>query len=394
MNLSGMGANNTIISSKGICANGGTVSANMTMHKYTYFIKYNSVTLNSAAVVTIEPGAVIRIEARRSINVNAGAKIIAEGTASEPITFTSTRPAPERGDWERIQITSSNGSDFKHCIFEYGSNTVSAVYHGMLSVNNSKISVMNCTFRHSKYTGILLHGTASITGFTAFDNNTIIDCGEEQTSAFPMYADGIMMLSVMGANNTITSEKGIGIWSAEVSADLTLRKYLYTIHRGTSTTEIRVRNTTGSATLTILPGAKLMFSQGGALCVREGGKLIAEGTSSDKIILTGTVQDKGWWNGVIFDNNSALSGSVISNCEISYGGRGTTNYNNGNITCSGITAGKLTIRNCDITYSRAWGIWINSATTVPTVENNNTFSNNGPSNNSNIGRYPADEYIR
>ncbi len=371
-NLSCLGdmGENVINTAKGIGVSGGTVPRNITIKAFVPYLFYGNPIINNAAIVTIEPGAKLKFDKSRRISIEAGAKIIAEGTSSKPITFTSSRATPEPGDWEGVYLY-SNASDFKYCIFEYGASQGSG--WGMLFLDDCKAGFTNCTFRNTKYSAIYLYRVNS--GFTTFDNNSLTNCGENEANSYPILINATpMSLSVFGGNNTITSAKGIGIAGGTVNGDLTLRKYLYTIY-----SNITVSQTTPGATLTVLPGAELRFTQNTRLSIGSGGKLVADGTASSKIIFTGSTKDKGWWYGIYFDNNNALSGSLLNYCEISYGGK---DY--GNIYCYTIRSGVLTVRNCTITHSRTWGIlvWPNA---YPTVESNNTYSNNGPNNNSNIG---------
>ena len=386
-NLSVMGSNNTINTAKGIGVGSGKVTKDITVKKYVYIICDNfsiEPPTGSGATFTIEAGTTFKMEVDKIIEVKERAKIIAIGSEANPITFTSAKNNSTRapGDWNGIYITQSNGSEFKHCVFEYGSNSISAVWYGMLFMDDCKASVMNCIFRHSKYSAVsYIHGGG---GFTEFDYNTFIDCGENEPDAFPIvgwgWGAGFMGLSKMGANNTISGDRGIGVGSGTVNASMTLGKYLYTV---CDHVEITQPSGTG-ATLTILPGAKLLFAKNTHLTIGSGGKLVAEGTASDKIIFTGSAKDKGWWNGIMFNTNNALRGSVLSNCEISYGGAGTSYGDNGNINCIDIGSGVLTIKNCTITHSRAWGIYYYASNAFPSIQNN-TYSNNGPHNNSNTG---------
>lgn len=64
--------------------------------------------VKSGAILTIEPGTIIKgvTDSKAALIVERGAKIIAEGTAQDPIVFTSEKPAGERqpGDWAGIII--------------------------------------------------------------------------------------------------------------------------------------------------------------------------------------------------------------------------------------------------------------------------------------------------
>ena len=387
-NLSGIGdmGYNDITTAKGIGVSSGTIPRNTTIKSYVDYLFYGDQTLNNAAELTIEAGSTLKFGTDRQMDVNAGAKIIAEGTTTAPITFTSAKATNQgAGDWYGIYFDSNN-SVFNYCLFEYGAGQSSG--WGMIYLDDCKAGFTNCTFRDAKYNGIYLYRGSS--GFTTFDNNTMSACGEDEVESYPIKAGtsaGMMSLSVMGANNTINSAKGIGI-SGTVSGNLTLRKYLYTVYDN-----ISINNSSSSATLTILPGAKLMFTQNLHLIIERGGKLVAQGTAADKIIFTGTVQNKGWWDGIRFNNSDALDGNLLDHCEISYGGHGTSSDNNGNISCYGIGSTKLTVTNCNLTYSRSWGIWVYSNAN-PNIGTGNTYSNNGPSDNSGLGRASAgDEAI-
>lgn len=141
----------------------------------------------------IEPGVIIKFHSTKGPGLtlgNAGA-IIAEGTAVDPIIFTSFRDdahgcdnngdgagtVPARGDWGTIDTNSLNGSVFDHCEFYYGG---SGAYTATLSISDSTATVTNSIFAHndggdeSGMVGALDASTAIagtfITGNTFFDN--------------------------------------------------------------------------------------------------------------------------------------------------------------------------------------------------------------------------------
>ncbi len=78
------------------------LKGNQTIKKGTYLMK-GWIYVAEGSVLTIEPGTVIKgdKETKASLIIEPGAKIIAEGTASQPIVFTSNAPAGQRkpGDW-------------------------------------------------------------------------------------------------------------------------------------------------------------------------------------------------------------------------------------------------------------------------------------------------------
>jgi PKD repeat protein len=70
-----------------------------------YVLQGGCVYVRDNSVLTIQPGTVIRGEAAALI-IQRGSKIIADGTPTRPIVFTSNKPAGERtpGDWGGILI--------------------------------------------------------------------------------------------------------------------------------------------------------------------------------------------------------------------------------------------------------------------------------------------------
>lgn len=86
----------------------GIIDTNTTLYKKNTYLLMDVVYITNNATLTIEPGAVIRGDFTTcgTLVVTKGAKIIAEGTATDPIVFTSNKNVSERkpGDWGGIII--------------------------------------------------------------------------------------------------------------------------------------------------------------------------------------------------------------------------------------------------------------------------------------------------
>ncbi len=81
----------------------GDIKENMTLTKNNVYLIKGTVHVANKAVLTIEPGTVIRgdFNTTGTLAIVKGSKIMAVGTDTNPIIFTSNKPVSERkpGDW-------------------------------------------------------------------------------------------------------------------------------------------------------------------------------------------------------------------------------------------------------------------------------------------------------
>lgn len=84
----------------------GNISEDTTLYKeYTYLLLGNVFVTNNA-ILSIEPGTVIMGDSRSkaTLTITVGAGIIAEGTLTDPIVFTSNKTTKKAGDWGGVII--------------------------------------------------------------------------------------------------------------------------------------------------------------------------------------------------------------------------------------------------------------------------------------------------
>ena len=78
------------------------VTADTTWTKNNLYV-LKQLTYVSSGTLTIEPGTVVTGDAAAALIISRGAKLVAAGTVSEPIVFTSSLPVGQRGspqgDW-------------------------------------------------------------------------------------------------------------------------------------------------------------------------------------------------------------------------------------------------------------------------------------------------------
>lgn len=181
-NVSSIGDGNNF--SKDIDVAGNSVDATGDVvwgNQNANYIILNTITVGCPAgtKLIIEAGASIRFTQGKGIEVAYASTryglIEAIGTATEPITFTSSNSNPSKGDWGRIVFYdgSSMGSIFDYCNFSYGGGTV--VPQAMIVFKYQQgptTTIQNCSFSNSEGYGIMLDQVAIDMNYPTLSNNT------------------------------------------------------------------------------------------------------------------------------------------------------------------------------------------------------------------------------
>ncbi|EDP70828.1 hypothetical protein FBALC1_08713 [Flavobacteriales bacterium ALC-1] len=84
----------------------GDITENTTLSKRNTYLLLGDVFVTDSTTLTIEPGTVIigDFKTKGSLTISSGSRIIAEGTQTDPIIFTSSRSDKKPGDWGGIFI--------------------------------------------------------------------------------------------------------------------------------------------------------------------------------------------------------------------------------------------------------------------------------------------------
>jgi hypothetical protein len=122
-----------------------------TLKKNVQYIVDGDAHIEIDAPLTIEPGAIIKFKNNSSFTSNG--TLIAEGTETEPIIFTSYYENPNPADWLGINLRNVN-SKINNCIIEYCSDCISCTF------SNSEIT--NNKIRYFKGTGITVTDASPI----------------------------------------------------------------------------------------------------------------------------------------------------------------------------------------------------------------------------------------
>jgi hypothetical protein len=172
------------------------------------------------------------------------------------------------------------------------------------------------------------------------------------------------------ADATITAEQPSTV---EVNQDISTNTTWTAdvTYRVTRTVEI-----TNSSTLTIEPGTRVEFQADAGLRVDgNGSALVADGTSSDGILMTGTQQNDGFWEGVTFYSNNA--NNVLNYVTVEYGGSQRSSFIDSNGAVSLNNGAAVEITNTSITNSGDYGIALDDGAELPNFGANTLTSNAG-----------------
>ncbi len=155
----------------------GTVAASTTWEDRGYPIVSTgaAITVASGAMLTLDPGFTIKGEGR---GVNVNGTLVADGTETEPITFTSIKDdsvdgdtngngaatVPVPGDWPKIEFATSGTGILDHTSIRYGGFSNSSGNYTMVSIKcpcPTPPPITNSVVSHSKHAGIRVEGGGS-----------------------------------------------------------------------------------------------------------------------------------------------------------------------------------------------------------------------------------------
>ena len=172
-------------------------------------------TVPDGATLTVAPGTRLDFGPPYGITVADGGALVAEGTASQPIVFTSTAAAASQQSrallaQEWIGLWARQGSKLRldHCDISYGSD--GNFGNGGLEIDTDDAQVKNCKIHHNRQTGLYL---ASMSGSTARPVLTNVDVTDNGRSGVHLEARSGSVLSVTWNGGVISRNGWSGVSS-------------------------------------------------------------------------------------------------------------------------------------------------------------------------------------
>jgi hypothetical protein len=345
---------------------GGTVTADRTLSKACspYTIK-TDIDVNGNATLTIEPGVTLRFDPEKNIAVayNTAAKLMAVGTAAEPILFTSSATTPGAGDWAGVQLwgNTMNGTAIKYAKFDYCGSNADACLLGT-GAKPGRVTVDHVTFAH------VGPGADAIWQKDKDSNFTITSCtfSDIPTTPTQQYAISVYAPSFPGIDSTNAFNGAtIQLMGGYVATNSTWKNIGTTV---AVTDDVRVEGT-ATPVLTIAAGSIFKFASDTGLSIgySDPGSLSLVGTATAPITLTSLAGTPaaGDWIGITLWNSGT---ATIKNATISYAGSDKGAID---VVSNGC---KLDIQDSKIESSATYGIRIPCSSTASVVNTNNTFT--------------------
>jgi hypothetical protein len=351
---------------------GGTVTSDRTLTKAcSPYAITSDIAVGGNATLTIEAGVTLRFDRDKSVLVGSSAsgsgtgygKLIATGTAAEPIVMTSSASSPKAGDWVGVRLEANTLKDtvLRYTKFDYCGGD-GACLLGTRGVKPYRVTVDHVQFNHvpAYATAItekepdssFVIQSCTFSGFGPHGNVIALFApsfaGIDSTNAF----NGSPVLLMGGKVDFNVKWKNIGT-TVVVSDD---------IYIGGS----------AAPTLTIAAGSLFKFTTDRGIYVGEEhpGKLIAIGTAKSPVVFTSAAQNPSieYWSGIRVFNGQAN----LDYAHISYGGMEPAS---GNVRVEG--GATVTVSNSILTDSVGYGIWLRTGSSAKvTADTTVQYKNN------------------
>jgi hypothetical protein len=266
--------------------------------------------IEAGATIAIQPGVTLAFGSGAYLEVREGT-LLAQGTAAQPVLFTSRAAVPHPGDWGGLVFRdrASGGNTLDHVIIEYaGRGTAEGPGTIVVHQDGPVLGLASTVIRRSLAPAIVLNGPTL--RFTGFHDNTITDLAPGDTS-LQINADA---MRDVGAGNHFGGD-------VHVRGDLTASATWPAIDgRYVVEGRLRLMSPHNTVTLTLSPGVVLAFNGDATLEIGEeaGGGVIAH----DVTFTSASVAPRaGDWAGVIVLQHATATS--FDHCVFEYAGKPT-----------------------------------------------------------------------
>jgi plastocyanin len=312
--------------------------------------------------LTVTAGTTLQfVETHGELLVQNNGTIFAEGTAAQPVTFTSDSATPQPADWRRLYVAYGGRLRLAYCDLSYAGDT----YWHALRIESSDVEVRHCRIHDNQGTAVDFWGSG---GLTALLEDTQID--HNTGAAIVERPGGWEVYQAPTYRNLTLSDNGGG--DALYFAGGLLRTHRTFDGPGSfNGRPIVVTNSSisidGGYVMTVTPGTTLQFvNQDTGIYV--GGSLIAEGAPGQPVIFTSdeaTPQPGDWMGIQVYSSGLAR----LADCDLGYAGF----YGHGIFTESS----NFELKRCHVHHNQGDGVLFSYHTHPAPLENDAITDNTG-----------------
>ena len=346
---------------------GGPVSSDLTLSKAcSPYIISTQIQVNSGAVLTIQPGVTLSFAEVVGLDVggHTSGKLVAVGTAADPITFTSNGSPPLPGDWKSIHLYGGTmaGTTIAYAnVNSCGADRDGCIVGDGLDANLVTLDHLTMSIVDPDADGIVEYDSDSNFAIT----NSTFNLGDLNPGQYAISVQAPSFAGI-GAGNVFNNGVMVEIAGGTVGSTTSWSDPGATI----AVTSNLVVDGAGSPVLTLGPGMTIAFAASNpplefSIGPSTGGSLVVAGTSTNRVVITSLADlpNQGDWVGVeVWPSGSAQ----ISYANISYGG--SDGNGGGNVILESATStASLALDHTALTYSGGYGVYLPCATATPTA---------------------------
>lgn len=316
----------------------------------------SSTSITIESTIDIEPGATVQFqEGTKRLYVDGGGQLVADASGGDPIMIRGAEQTP--GHWAGLFLRTA-GNVLRNVTVRDGGGGYREATVGVGMDSAGSVEVQDSTIANSSTVGIRVTGDGTL---GEFGGNHFAD---NEGAPVNVHSDNVTVLtgdSTFEDNTQSQVLVGIDADSSEtVEADGTWPA-MAVPYEFKTTSEIE-------SSIAVAPGTTLQFWDNRRLFVNESGRLVADGSESDRITFRGAEQTPGYWAGLYIRSTAE---NLLNNVVVSDGGGG---YRGANIGVGIDGPGAVILLNSEITDSAAWGVIVTSDGTLSAE--NNSFENN------------------
>ena len=359
-----------------------TADTTWTLANSPYTLTTN-INVSAGVTLTLEPGVLVKANGQFELSVQG--RLVAIGTAAQPITFTSVTNTGAN-QWRGLVFNGGTG-DLQYATVRYAgwanslgirSNvTINNVVTGEVKIENSRILTGSDLGAGNDYGVYAQNGRVSI-------SNTLFSGNGNNTSDYALYATGATAIVTL-TNSTVQNNLGYALYSsAESLNNVSLINTTFSgnglnrmlIAGGTTTQTVTLPAQIGleayevAAVLTIPSGALLDVQPGVQVMTRGGqdiilsGRLTAIGTPTQPITFTSATNTAAnQWRGLTFNGGTG----ELKHTTVRYAGWSNSLGVRSNVTVYNVITGEVQIESSriltgsDLGAGNDYGVYVNNS---------------------------------